>query len=161
MTIAIREALGADRLRLIDLFQALNRHEDGVTGDRRTDRAAAEENLDYVLSRIDRSGGLLLVAVVEGTVVGLMAMVFQPGDVYVREEVRPYAQIADLVVDEGYRRLGIGRRLMTAAEEAAVARGYRRLCISVMAGNREAEEAYARQGFRPLAHDLQKRIGER
>jgi hypothetical protein len=28
-----------------------------------------------------------------------------------------------------------------------------------MAGNRAAEQAYARQGFRPLAHDLVKEIG--
>lgn len=159
MTIEIREAQGDDRSRLIDLFQALNRHEDGVTGDRRTDRTAAEENLDHVLSRIDRCGGLLLVAEVEGAVAGLVAMVFQPGDIYVREEVRAYAQIADLVVDEGYRRLGIGRRLMAAAEQAALSRGYRRLVISVLAGNEAAERAYASQGFRPLAHDLEKRIG--
>ena len=70
---------------------------------------------------------------------------------------RAHTHIVELVVDPARQRLG--RALMSAAEEAAAARGYRRLTISVMAGNHAAEQAYARQGFRPLAHDLVKEIG--
>ncbi len=159
MNLAIRAAEARDRQCLIGLYQALNRHEDGVTGDRRTDRAAAEENLDDSMARIASGGGLILVAEVDAEVAGLVTLVFKDGAIYQRPELRAHAHIVELVVDPARQRQGIGRALMTAAEGQAAARGYRRLTISVMAGNREAEQAYARQGFRPLAHDLIKEIG--
>jgi len=160
MEIAIREAEARDRRRLVALYQALNRHEDRLTGDRRTGRAAAAENLDESMARIASSGGLFLVAEVGGEIAGLATLVFKEGAIYQRPELRAHAHIVELVVDAAQRRQGIGRALMTAAERAAAERGYQRLTISVMAGNREAEQAYARQGFRPLAHDLIKAIGQ-
>lgn len=159
MNLVIRAAEARDRPRLIGLYQVLNRHEDGVTGDRRTDRAAAEENLDDSMARIASGGGLILVAEVDAEVAGLVTLVFKDGAIYQRPELRAHAHIVELVVDPARQRQGIGRALMTAAEGQAATRGYRRLTISVMAGNREAEQAYARQGFRPLAHDLIKEIG--
>jgi ribosomal protein S18 acetylase RimI-like enzyme len=159
MNIVIRAAELRDRERLIDLYEALNRHEDRVTGDRRTDRAAAAENLDDSMARLIPGGGLFLVAEIAGEVAGLVTVDFKEGPVYVRPERRAHAHIVELVVDPARQRQGLGRALMSAAEEVAAARGYRRLTISVMAGNDAAEQAYARQGFRPLAHDLVKEIG--
>ena len=157
----IREAAARDRARLIDLYQALNRHEDGVTGDRRTDRAAAEENLDTTALRLQGCGGMMLVAETGNRVVGFLALTFEADGVYVRPERRAHAHITELAVDAACRRQGIGAALLAAAERIAVERGHSRLTVSVMAGNREAEAAYARQGFSLLAHDLEKRIGEK
>lgn len=165
LTPTVRQAQLRDRDRLIDLYQALNRHEDGITGDRRTDREGAEENLATTAARLERRGGLMLVAEVPAAagdsdlVVGFLALAFEEDGVYVRPERRARAHITELAVDDRYRRRGIGAALMDAAERLAAERGYRRLTISVMAGNHEAEAAYARQGFRPLAHDLEKAIG--
>jgi GNAT superfamily N-acetyltransferase len=158
MNLVIRAAEARDRGRLIDLYEVLNRHEDKLTGDRRIGREAAAENLDDSRARLG-SDGLFLVAEVDGEVVGLVTLDFKEGAIYVRPELRAHAHIVELVVDPAHQRQGIGRALMTAAEGEAAARGYRRLTISVMIGNREAEQAYARHGFRPLAQELVKTIG--
>lgn len=149
MDIAVREADAGDRPRLVALLQALNAHEDALTGDRRTDRAGAEETLDATLARLARSGGLILVAEVAGEVVGLVSLTFEDGAAYVRPAQRPHAHIIELVVDEGSRRQGIALRLLEAAEQLAAERGYRRLTISVMAGNSAAEAAYRRRASAP------------
>jgi len=160
MSVTIRHALPGDRARLIDLFQALNVYEDALTGDRRCERAGAEENLAFAEERLAERGGSFLVAEADGAVAGLLVLVHETDSVYVRAERRPYALIQELVVDESCRRLGIGGALMQAAEEIAVARGYKRLLVGVLAGNEAAEAAYARHGFRPVALDLEKAIGD-
>lgn len=159
MSVTIRERAAGDRERLVDLFLQLNVHEDGVANDRRTDRTAAEESLDFVENRLAERGGTFLVAEVAGEVAGLMVLVFETDSIYIREERRSFAYIQDLVVDDRHRRCGIGRALMDAAEKAAVAAGYHRIVLGVLAGNMVAETAYARQGYRTYAHDLEKIIG--
>lgn len=159
MAVVIRAARPRDREHLIDLIQALNRHEDAIVGDRRTDPAAAEENLDSVAARVAETQGCFFVAELEGRVVGLLALVFPAGDIYVRAKERRHAEISTVVVADESRRHGVGRALMAAAEEAAQARGCRRLALSVLAGNEAAMAAYARQGFRPRSHELEKRLG--
>lgn len=158
MSVTIRESSSGDRERLVDLFLQLNVHEDSVADDRRTDRVAAEESLDFVEGRLAKLGGVFLVAEVAGEVAGLMVLVYQTDSVYIREDCRPFAYIQDLVVDDRHRRRGIGRALLDAAEKAAAAAGYRRIVLGVLAGNEAAETAYARQGFRAYAHDLEKII---
>jgi len=159
MSVTIRAAQPGDRERLVELFHQLNVHEDNVAGDRRTDRAAAEETLTDVEGRLAEKGGLFLVADLAGEVAGLLVLVYRTDSIYIREEHRPYALIRYLVVDESHRGQGLGRALMDAAEAAAVTAGYRRLLLNVLAGNAAAESAYARQGFRLYGHDLQKAIG--
>src|SRR3546814_8466192 len=95
--IRVRAVELRDRARLIDLYQVLNRHEDRVTGDRRTDRAAAVENLEDSMARLVPIGGLFLVAEVDGSVAGLITLDFQLGPVYVRPELRAHAHILELV----------------------------------------------------------------
>jgi GNAT superfamily N-acetyltransferase len=158
MAVTIREREAGDRERLVELFHQLNVHEDNITGDRRTDRAAAEEALAETEGRLAEKGGSFLVAELAGGVAGLLVLVYRIDSVYIREEHRPYALIRDLVVDDRQRRRGIGRALLDAAEKAAVAAGYRRLVLGVLDGNAAAEAAYARQGYRTYAHDLEKII---
>jgi ribosomal protein S18 acetylase RimI-like enzyme len=98
------------------------------------------------------------VAEVAGEVAGLMVLVYETDSIYIRAERRRYAYIQDLVVDAKQRRHGIGRALMDAAEAAAKAAGHRRIVLGVLAANAAALAAYARQGYRPYAHDLEKII---
>jgi ribosomal protein S18 acetylase RimI-like enzyme len=158
MSVKIRECRPSDRDRLVDLFQQLNVYEDGVAGDRRTDRSAAEDSLVIVDDRLAERGGVFLVAEVAGEVAGLMVLVYETDSIYIRAERRRYAYIQDLVVDAKQRRHGIGRALMDAAEAAAKAAGHRRIVLGVLAANAAALAAYARQGYRPYAHDLEKII---
>jgi len=161
MTLAIRVTEPRDRERLTELFQALNRHEDTVSGDRRTDRAGAEDSLRVSEELVKSRNGVFLVAEVDDRVVGLLTLIFKEGPIYLLPEARAYAHIADLVVDEDHRRSGIGAALMTAAEQRAADLGYRQISIGVLAGNSAAEAAYARQGFRVTGLELFKEIGAR
>lgn len=60
---------------------------------------------------------------------------------------RPLLNIHDIIVDANWRGRGVGRQLLTAAEEAAKARGSCKLTLEVLEGNATARAAYARCGF--------------
>ena len=86
---------------------------------------------------------LLLVAVLEGRVVGTCAV----HDGVSTAEGARVAVLEDLVVAEGFRRMGIGRALLAAAEAHAWRRGARRLQLLADRTNRPALAFYARQGW--------------
>jgi ribosomal protein S18 acetylase RimI-like enzyme len=69
---------------------------------------------------------------------------------------RRRGHVEDLVVDAAYRRTGIGRALMAAAEEWCRDRGAFQLVLTVWTGNEEAERFYAELGYRPLSQVLGK-----
>ena len=63
-------------------------------------------------------------------------------------------RITNLLVFEGFRGLGIGKRLIQRAEEAAKARGARMLILETQTCNRKAVDFYLAIGFRPIGFDL-------
>jgi GNAT superfamily N-acetyltransferase len=67
-----------------------------------------------------------------------------------RLETPPYAEIGGLVVDEKSRQKGVGKLLMSAAEEWAVANGYP--CIKLSSGlhRSDAHIFYERIGYRNI-----------
>ena len=160
MTVVIRPARDEDREALLEQTQLLNRHEEPITGNRRLDRAGAEATLADAEARVARSDGVKLVAEDAGRVVGHLFLTFATAPVYVREEFRPYALIAELFVREDWRGRGLEQALMSEAERIAVERGYRQLLVGVQSGNVPAEAAYARFGFAPFSLELIKRIGD-
>ena len=81
-----------------------------------------------------------MVAEADGVAVGLL-MVIVPG-------WTDAAEIADLAVDRGVRRLGAGTALVEAAAGWACERGLRALWVEPRADNAEAIEFYLRTGFR-------------
>ncbi|MDJ0946141.1 MAG: GNAT family N-acetyltransferase [Kiloniellales bacterium] len=159
MTFLIRPARDEDREALLEQTQLLNLHEEPITGNRRLDRAGAEDTLAAAEARVARSDGAVLVAEAESRVVGHLILTFATAPVYVREELRPYAYIDELFVREDCRGRGLGQALMAEAERIAVERGYRQMIVGVQSGNVSAEAAYARFGFAPFAQELIKRIG--
>jgi ribosomal protein S18 acetylase RimI-like enzyme len=103
---------------------------DAVYSDYPTDGLTAAQ------SKVD----LFLVAEVDGVAIGLL-MVMVPS-------WTDAAEITDLAVDRGVRRLGAGRTLVEAAAAWARERGYRALWVEPSADNAEAIEFYVRLGFR-------------
>ena len=68
-------------------------------------------------------------------------------------------EIQDVYVAEDARRRGIATALTYAAEAEAVARGYRRLSLSVGIGNLAAQALYARLGFEDAALEPERVVG--
>lgn len=145
----IRTALPADREGAIDLLRELNVFEAAITGDRLTDRAAAEAYYGELGQRLAKGQGRLLVAEAEGRLVGLLGFVVDDDDAHMIPEVRRYGAVTDLVVAEGWRSRGIGRALLGEAERLTREAGLRRLSLGVLDGNHDAERAYRAFGFRP------------
>jgi GNAT superfamily N-acetyltransferase len=154
MPVTIRPARESDRPRLADHHFALNVHEHAVSPNRRIDQAGGEASLAETEERLARTGGVTLVAEIEGRVVGHLALTFETAPAYVRAEDQPYAYVAVLYVEAAERGRGIARALLSEAERIAVARGLTQLMVSVQSGNAEAEHAYERFGFRPYSADL-------
>jgi ribosomal protein S18 acetylase RimI-like enzyme len=69
---------------------------------------------------------------------------------------RRYAVINNLVVDEGYRRKGIARELMTQAEAWAVEKGASSVELSVYKFNRDAQMLYEKLGYEVYMYKMGK-----
>lgn len=129
-----------------------------MAGDRRTDPAAGADCLAAALQRVERTGGIALVAEQDARVVGHLFLTFETDAEYVREPLRPYAYVSELYVRAEARGRGIGQALLLEAERQATARGVGRLMIGVLAGNERAEALYRRMGFAAHAIEMAKRL---
>ena len=65
-------------------------------------------------------------------------------------QVAEDAEILTLAVDPGYRRQGLGARLVAGAAAVAASRGAWRLLLEVGEGNAPARALYDRAGFRQV-----------
>ena len=153
----IRPATPADRVALEEQAQLLNLYEESFAADRRLDREGGREAVDDLYARVDETGGHLLVAEVNGAVVGHMALWFDRMPPFAREELRDYGYIGDLFVRTAHRGRGIGAALVGEAERLARARGVRRILLGVLAGN-PAEAAYLKLGYRHYALEMIKEL---
>ena len=158
MPIIIRPARAADHAALVEQYLGLNLHQDPITHDRVTDRAGAEESLAAAEAWVRKTNGVVLVAEVNGRVVGHLFLTFEEAPPFVRKELRAYAYIAELFVRAEARRLGVARALLEAAERIARERGVSRILVSALAGNIPAETTYERAGFAAYATELIKKL---
>jgi ribosomal protein S18 acetylase RimI-like enzyme len=148
MTI-LRDAGPEDRAAIIDLILALNRHENGISGDRRTDRASAVACLNDEVAKLREYGGLQMVATQDGAVCGYMCCVITQGGLFLQEDKRRYGYITTLVVATDQRGQGLATRLVGEAEAFTRAHGLATLGVSVLTGNAGAERLYEKMGLTP------------
>jgi ribosomal protein S18 acetylase RimI-like enzyme len=158
-TLTIRPAEAADRDALIEMFQGLNVYEEPFVGNRRLDRAGAEDSLIFAEKKVAASGGVRLIAEVEGRAVGHLFLTWERHPACVRDEVKDYGYVSELFVREAHRGVGIGRALLLEAERLTREKGFDHMMLGVLHGNTVAERAYDRFGFKPYATDLVKKIG--
>jgi GNAT superfamily N-acetyltransferase len=105
-----------------------------------------ERRFGEVSSAPDHS---VLVAETAGRVVGLMHVFARPAIENPREAV-----VQAIVVDEAFRRAGIGRQLMSAAERWGSERGCRSVVLSSNTVRAPAHAFYATLGYRVSATSL-------
>ncbi|MGL5447180.1 MAG: GNAT family N-acetyltransferase [Rhabdaerophilum sp.] len=106
----------------------------------------------------EQPGGALLVAELEGKVVGFLALSMNRGAPFVRAELRAHGHVLELIVSEDQRGKGIGQALLSKAEEITKAAGYRALLVGLVEENTAARNAYTKFGFRPLTREMIKRL---
>jgi len=86
---------------------------------------------------------LVLVALVEDAVAGFVHL-HSLTDHY---NDRPHGHVSDIVVAPAFEGRGVGRQLLDAAREWALAKGFHWLSISVFEKNSRAAEIYEKAGF--------------
>jgi GNAT superfamily N-acetyltransferase len=93
-----------------------------------------------------------------GQVVGFAKVRVRKLGRYWKVETMP--EVDELAVAEAARGSGVGRMLMSAAEEWARGAGYPELWVAAWAFNVPAASLYARQGFEPLNTRFRKRLAD-
>lgn len=106
-------------------------------GERTTTVEEAEANIDEA----DKSGSLILVAEVDGRIVGFLS-----ADKGFANRIKHSAYIVIGILD-GYSGMGIGNSLFTEMEKWAVSNKITRLELTVMCHNERAVKLYKKMGF--------------
>ncbi len=112
--------------------------------------------LDRQLAKSDQQ---LWVAMCENRIVGLLNMVCEEA-----KESHPFLRepktihVHTVIVEQGYRHLGIGNSLLSIAEQWAKEKDARRLGLSVFAFNEPARKLYDRFGFQEAKFTMVKDV---
>lgn len=101
--------------------------------------AAVAERLELM----EREGRLVLVAELEGQVVGCLST----SVMRVLHRPAPVGRISMMVVDEAVRNRGVGAQLVSAAEQALVASGCQLVEVTSNLARTDAHRFYERLGY--------------
>ena len=115
-----------------------------------------EEGEGYFTDLVTRERSLCLLAEAYGEAVGYLA-----GYVGEPSTLRPVvvAELESMYIQDGYRGLGLGERMMRGFLEWAEAEGAERAAVTAYAANEGAIRFYQRCGFQPWSTTLEKSIG--
>ena len=130
MAVTIREARPDDAAAIADLLGQLG-------------YPAVAEAVEPRIERMLAAGDRLVVAELEGQVVGLANLHVSPSIEY----DAPAGKLGALVVDEAHRGTGVGRALVEAMEAEARAQGCAVFFLTTAARRRDAHAFYARLGL--------------
>lgn len=130
MEILIRPINQQDKSRWLELFKAYIEFHKSKLSDAQYELTWQRINSDFNMH------GLL--AEVDGHIVGLAHYIFRP-DTW---EIEDFCYLEDLYVDPKARKVGIGRALIKAVEEIAVAKGSKRLYWTTAPDNSVARSLY-------------------
>jgi GNAT superfamily N-acetyltransferase len=139
----IRDAQAADARGIASLLTQLGYPSDGET---------VEERLD----RLRVVGDRVIVAELEGEVVGLVHLQVTPAI----ERDRPAGKLGALVVDEGHRGHGVGRALVEAAEQEARLRGCELIYLTTAERRDDAHAFYERLGLEHVGRRYSRTLSE-
>jgi GNAT superfamily N-acetyltransferase len=144
----IRPAISTDVPRLIELLRL---------GALVADKEDPSKYADYeaALDEINTGPGCVLVAELDGDVVGLLQIiVFR----HFQEQGRKCAELESIHVHPDYRSHGIGHVLMTAAEEYARKAGCYRLQLTSNKARTDAHHFYDHHGYEATHIGYKKRF---
>lgn len=137
MTLLIRQATPADATAVARLNKDFNDVDtDPIEMATRIARCIATERI--------------FLAEIDGLAIGFLSLWLFPMVCY----ASPYAEIAELFVEEGYRRRGVGRALIEQAIETARREGATEIKLNTGFRNTAAQQLYYALGFHNLALHL-------
>jgi GNAT superfamily N-acetyltransferase len=114
-----------------------------------------DDYVAYLLADCEKRNGGVLMAEADGGIAGFICVVttMGPGS---PDDPATFAWVHDIFVRPAYRRRGIARALMAAAEDFVRSRGARELRLGVIDRNADARAMYGDLGFRDYLRVLTK-----
>lgn len=146
MSVAIRRADLKDARTVAEFALRLFTQHRDYDPDRFADLSNIEGAERYYASRMRPDTAAVLVAEVDGKVVGFAFVEYE--SLNYAELLQNAAWLHDLYVDENTRGTGAGRALIEASRDAAKSLGADKLVLSVAAKNSYARGLFAKSGFR-------------
>jgi len=134
-----------------DLLMLLSRYAMDEMGGAKKLSSYTQKNLLFALAQ--RQDAVSLIVYDGDKAVGLLNA-FEGFSTF---KCKPLLNIHDICVNVEYRRRGVATKLLQAVEQLAVQRGYCKLTLEVLQGNRAAQAAYQQFGFE--AYELDPKIG--
>jgi ribosomal protein S18 acetylase RimI-like enzyme len=143
----IRPATFHDLSDIVDIWGELARHHAGLDRAFAPSRRWREEYRQFIGSLIGRDDALVVVAAADGRLIGFAVgrISLLPG--FFEHRRRGY--VHDVVARDGYRRRGVGRRLVAALLAWMSDAGVSMVELTVAVNNPEAIAFWTRLGFAP------------
>ena len=117
-----------------------------------------DDLLPHMLDRCTKCDGRILVAELNKEVAGFLTILAKVKSEEIEEGEIEYGLVSDLVVASKYRKRGVGRKLLEAAESYAKSNGVRWLRIGVLAENYSANGLYDSMGFKRFYIEREKEL---
>jgi len=114
--------------------------------------------IPHMLDRCAKCDGRVLVAELNEAIVGFVTILAKVKSDEIEEGQIEYGLVSDVVVASKYRKQGVGRKLLEAAELYAKSKGVRWLRIGVLAENHSADGLYDSIGFKRLYIEREKEL---
>lgn len=152
MAVAVRKATKADAAVVAELAMRLIEQHVGHDPVRFSHIGSRERMADFYARQTELENARVLVAELEGKIVGFAYMQFEP--IIYAELATKVAWLHDILVDPRLRGTGAGKKMIDAVAAEAKRFGANKVLLSVAAKNAEAQEFFARSGFRTTMHEM-------
>jgi len=116
----------------------------------------ADEYLEDMKRKCEEHDGQIIVSEIDGNIAGFVSVLANVSSGVLNDGNLICSCIDDLIVREQFRRLGVAKKLVEAAESFAKSKNARWLRLSVMARNTSARKLYSSLGFSEFYVDYEK-----
>jgi GNAT superfamily N-acetyltransferase len=158
MGTSIRPFEPRDASALRQCVVALQEYERVIDARLRPGEMMADEYCDFLHGRCRDARGVILVADHDGEVAGFVCVLAEEKFTGIDDPPGNYALVTDLAVLDPFRRRGIGRLLLDAAELYARHANANELRIGVLSRNAAARSFYLAKKFEPYLEILSKSL---
>jgi ribosomal protein S18 acetylase RimI-like enzyme len=112
--------------------------------------------LDFVKDGLVKGRNVLMAAKVEEKTVGYVLLTLPREQIFEVQE--SFGLVNELYVLPGFRKKGIGKRLLEESLSRIKAEGFKAARISVLSGDRDAVRLYRKLGFRVFMYNVTKKL---
>lgn len=118
----------------------------------------ADEYLEDMKRKCEEHEGRIFLFEIDGSIAGFVSVLAKVSSGVLNDGNLVCSCIDDVIVKDEFRRLGVGKKLIEAAESFARSKNARWLRLSAMAGNTSARKLYSSVGYSELYIDYEKEL---